>query len=86
MAGALASIGVRGLMESPASNFRKRGRNYKKMMKNPPNRTGWFQRRADLAPMVITERMLLRHGWYRRQLRKQGVPLVKGVLNSVMLR
>lgn len=60
---------------SPVSSFRKRGRSHKKMMKNPPNRTGWFQRHADISPMVITERMLMRHGWWRRKVRKEGVAI-----------
>lgn len=72
------------LPSGPAPRFRKRGRNHKKMMKNPPNRTGWFQRHADLSPLVITERMLMRHGWYRRKMRKQGIPI--GTKNSMVLR
>jgi hypothetical protein len=42
------------------------------------NRTGWYRRNADISPLVITERMLMRHGWYRRQLRKEGVAVQAG--------
>lgn len=52
---------------------------------NPPNRSGWWRRNADLAPVLITERMLMRHGWYRRQLRKQGVAIDLNAKNSVRL-
>ena len=87
MAGSFASFNhiVGPNVPVAGSSFRKRGRNHKKMMKNPPNNTGWFQRHADLRPMPVTERMLLRHGWYRRQLRKQGIAIDAGAKNAVRL-
>ena len=53
------------------------------IMGRPPNDTGWYRRNAELRPMPITERMLLRHGWYRRQLRKQGVAIDPNAKNAV---
>lgn len=31
--------------------------------------------RIDLSPLLITERMLMRHGWWRRKVRKEGVAI-----------
>lgn len=39
------------------------------------NDTGWWRRHALIRPMPVTERMLMRHGWYRRKLRKQGIDM-----------
>lgn len=36
-------------------------------------------------PMPITERMLLRHGWYRRKLRKEGIAIDPNAKNAVRL-
>jgi hypothetical protein len=41
--------------------------------------------RSDVYPPVITERMLMRHGWYRRKLRKQGIAIDPGAKNAMVL-
>lgn len=56
-----------------------------KGMSGPPNDTGWWQRHASIRPMVITERMLMRHGWYRRKLRQQGIAIDSNAKNAVRL-
>lgn len=74
-------------LPTPRSSFRKRGRRSRSRKyygDRPRNNTGWWRRRADIAPMPITERMLLRHGWYRRQLRKQGIPMAEKFVNAVV--
>lgn len=49
------------------------------------NNTGWWRRNTDLSPLLMTERMLMRHGWYRRKLRKQGIWMKTTGPNEVML-
>ena len=50
-----------------------------------PSDAGRLMRGRDPITIVITERMLMRHGWYRRQLRKQGISMRDVGKNSVML-
>lgn len=44
----------------------------------------WMRNRA-IKPMPITERMLMRHGWYRRKLRKEGIAIDPNAKNAVRL-
>lgn len=74
------------LPTGPAQRFRKRGRNHKKMPPNPPNDTGWYRHNSEIRPMPITERMLMRHGWYRRKLRKQGIAMNPNAKNAMVLK
>jgi hypothetical protein len=70
------------------SSFRKRSRQRgrKYISKHPPNTTGWYQRNAEINPMPITLRMLERHSWYRRQMRKHGIKIEPGAKNAMVLR
>ena len=92
VAGMVAQSNLRSLIGpsvpiGPSPGFRKRASSRgKKMMKNPPNCTGWFQRHATISSLVVTERMLMRHGWYRRKLRKQGIAIEPSAKNSMVLR
>lgn len=94
IAGMVAQSNLRSLIGpsapiGPSPGFRKRASSRgKKMMKNPPNHTGWFQRHATLWHPPITERMLMRHGWYRRKLRKRGIDMraAADAKNAMVLR
>jgi hypothetical protein len=84
----LAAIGRMLGPPLPTQNFRKRSTNRGWKSRdgiNPQNNTGWWRRNAFISPMVITERMLMRHGWYRRKLRTEGV-YMKQPGNAVVLR
>ena len=90
MAGGLAHFSQMIGPSAPiaGSSFRKRSNRtrYRKYSgDHPTNDTGWWRQRADIRPMVITERMLLRHGWYRRKLRKEGIAIDPNAKNAVRL-
>jgi ribosomal protein L11 methylase PrmA len=55
----------------------------RKVMIDPPSDAGRWMRGRNIRPIPITERMLLRHGWYRRKLRKEGVAIDPDAKNSV---
>jgi hypothetical protein len=51
-----------------------------------PSDAGRLMRGRTPRPMPITERMLMRHGWYRRKLRKEGIAIDPNAKNAMVLR
>lgn len=58
---------------------------FKKFDFDPSSDAGRWMRGRNPRPMPITERMLLRHGWYRRKLRKEGIAIDPNAKNAVRL-
>lgn len=68
----LPSFALFGTQRPTSPDFGRGGRGRRHSGVHPANNTGWWRARADISPIAITEKMLLRHGWYRRNLRNEA--------------
>lgn len=63
---------VEGPRPPQPRGFKKQSRYRGRKRGHSPNETGWFRRHAVIDPLPVTEKMLMRHGWYRRKLRNEA--------------